>query len=175
MSSITPSPAPSSGTGSVSSTSDGIGALSLHNGAHEVMVKSPPLTNSDGIGALSLHNGAHEVMVKSPPLTNSSTPDSLHANQIKHTDLVPNQLGNLTRIIKPEHAGLLDPWEGISRHNTAGSQNFLGMVHDDLASMTGSKAGTGSDDDSQFLSPHTRCHVSHISKYIPIVNIDILI
>ncbi|XP_078163385.1 U-box domain-containing protein 33-like isoform X2 [Carex rostrata] len=98
MSSTPPSPAPSSGTGSVSSI-------------------------SDGIGAFSLHNGPHEAMVKSRPLTNPSTPE---------------------------------PWEGIPRHKTASSEHFQWTVHDDLASMTRPKAGTGSDDDTQFLSPSTR-------------------
>ncbi|KAF3340257.1 U-box domain-containing protein 33-like protein [Carex littledalei] len=102
MSSTPPSPAPSSGTGSISSI-------------------------SDGIGAFSLHNGPHEVVVKSRPLTNPST---------------------------PEHVSVLDPWEGIPRHKTASSEHFLWTVHDDLESMTGPKAGTGSDDDPQFLSPH---------------------
>lgn len=111
MSSTPPSPAPSSGTGSLSSI-------------------------SDGIGAFSLHNGPHEAMVKSRPLTNPSTPE---------------------------------PWEGIPRHKTASSEHFQWTVHDDLASMTRPKAGTGSDNDTQFLSPSTRYEVSHMSKSIPII------
>ncbi|KAJ4746674.1 U-box domain-containing protein kinase family protein [Rhynchospora pubera] len=145
---IPSSPAPSSGTGSISSI-------------------------SDGIGAFSLHNGTHEVTVNSPPPTNWSTQESPHSNQLGGPALVRNQFGNLFSNIKPEHVSPLDPWEGIPRHKPLSSEHFRWNEHDDLMSMTASRAGddvsfTGtmthpsehhdSDDDTQFLSPRTRYH-----------------
>ncbi|KAJ3706768.1 hypothetical protein LUZ61_010473 [Rhynchospora tenuis] len=145
---IPSSPAPSSGSGSISSI-------------------------SDGIGAFSLHNGTHEVIVNSPPPTNWSTPESPHSSQIGGPALVQNHFSNLFGNIKREHVIPLDPWDGIPRHKPLSSEHFLRAIQDNLMSMTGSRDGddvsfTGtmtqpseyhdSDDDTQFLSPRTRYH-----------------
>ncbi|KAJ3706769.1 hypothetical protein LUZ61_010474 [Rhynchospora tenuis] len=140
LSAFPESPAPSSLSGSYSSVSDRIGALSPQQRSHEEIASSP-------------------LPVK------WSRPNLQRSNQFTASVMFPSQQDNLNR---PETVGLIYPWEGIPKDELSDREQTLWTdeLSDDLVrnpwprnykkeATLHSSVDQESDDDSQFLSPGT--------------------
>ncbi|KAJ4811815.1 U-box domain-containing protein kinase family protein [Rhynchospora pubera] len=139
---------------------------------------------SDRIGALSPQQRSHEEIASSPLPVNWSRSNLQRSNQFTASVLFPSQQDNLNR---PEAVGLIYPWEGIPKGDLSDPEHTLWTAHDELVNnpwprnyrkeaMMHSSVPQESDDDSQFLSPRThnsdglRMDADMYEKYEEVLN-----